>query len=282
MIGVGKSDPEVQEAWQNFRDDVDQQIEDDQEASQESGFEENSASPLAKENFAELHKENELTTENSHKGYLDEKVTSEDDANEEATTGEATINEDTKDEPINEEASNSETTTEEALNGVATNREERAGPPDSSSADCASADPPEDGPLVGWILTVRSKVNGEYVDRPTDLQGSDDWKIEYHIQEVQESKLREMYMKVKERRRLLIGQDDEEVNKNLKHYRETIQRYTQRGREWRQQQDEMDRAKDVQLYKPLGPRSEVSPTSENSSIEPASMQADEPTDGEAR
>ncbi|KAF1946999.1 Pet127-domain-containing protein [Clathrospora elynae] len=127
----------------------------------------------------------------------------------------------------------------------------------TSTSDELEAKPVSEGPLMGWTLTVRSLVNGGYVDRPENFEDSDEWKIEYHIKDIPEETRWKLYNALKERRRQLIGQDDEEANKSLKHYRDLIQRYSDRGRKWRKQQDEMNEEKGVQMYRPLGPGSDA-------------------------
>lgn len=112
-------------------------------------------------------------------------------------------------------------------------------------------------PLIGWTLTVRSKVNGGYVDRPMDLNQDDDWKIEYHIQEVPEKSRWRIYNQVKERRRGLSVMEGKEVDSGLQAYRNLIQRYSDRGRKWRAEQDKINADKGIELYKPLGPGSEA-------------------------
>lgn len=121
--------------------------------------------------------------------------------------------------------------------------------------------PPSTGtekkPLMGWTLTIRSKVNGGYVIRPENLTKDDDWEIEYNLKEIPQSTCWSLYEKTKKRRYQLIGQLDEEVDQGLAHYRELIKTYTRRGRAWREEQDKIDEGNEVQLYKPLGPGSEV-------------------------
>lgn len=132
-----------------------------------------------------------------------------------------------------------------------------------SAGDTSTPESASNGPLMGWTLTVRSKVNGGYVERPEKLDERDDWKIEYHIQDIPQDTRWKLYNAVKDRRQKLIGQDEEEVDKGLKHYRDLIQRYSDRGREWRKRQDEMDEGKGPQVFKPLGPGSEATPLAED-------------------
>jgi hypothetical protein len=110
---------------------------------------------------------------------------------------------------------------------------------------------------MGWTLTVRNLVNGGYVERPEQLNEFDDWKMEYHIKEIPEETRWKLYNALKARRHQLIGQDEEQVDKGLKHYRDLIQRYSNRGRQWREEQDRLNAAKGVQLFRPLGPGSDA-------------------------
>jgi hypothetical protein len=125
------------------------------------------------------------------------------------------------------------------------------------------------GPLMGWTLTTRSKVNGGYTDRPRSFQEDDDWQLEYHIQEIPEESRWRLYHAVQARRRGLIGHEEEEVDKGLQNYRNLIQRYSNRGRKWRDEQDKLNEEMGVQLYTPMGPGSEAAaPASEGATEEP--------------
>lgn len=114
-----------------------------------------------------------------------------------------------------------------------------------------------EGPLMGWTLTVRSLVNGGYVERPTNFTSDDEWKIEYHMKEIPEENRWKLYNAVRERRRQLVGLDDEEADKNLKTYRDLISRFSRRGRKWREEQDKIDQEKGVEIFRPLGPGSDA-------------------------
>jgi len=223
VVGIDRDDPKVQAAWQNIQDQVDEQVDEDQTKASTSKANEDASVTQQEETTST----SEISTENASTQET-----------ESGTTEPSTSS--TSETPIHD-ASTQET--------------------ESGTTEPSSSSPSSEGPLMGWTLTVRSKVNGGYVDRPEDLTDQDDWKIEYHIQDIPEKTRRRLYNSVKERRRQLIGLDAEEVGKGLKHYRELIQRYSDRGREWRRKQDEINEAKGVQLYKPLGPGSEVAEAS---------------------
>jgi hypothetical protein len=123
----------------------------------------------------------------------------------------------------------------------------------TNTEDSSDSVPVSEGPLMGWTLAVRNLVNGGYVQRPEKLGNEDEWKMEYHIKEIPEGTRWKLYNALKDRRRQLIGQDEEEANKGLQHYRDLIKRFTNRGRRWREEQDKLDDAKPGQLFRPLGP-----------------------------
>lgn len=219
VVGLGKDDPEVQEAWQGIQDTVDEQIEMDGNGEAVDNVE--------SENQAEqLRESDEEVDENLSESEHEETEEVEESASEEST----------------EEADN-----EESADDIATGKF----PPEEDSTD----DTASRGPLMGWTLTVRSQVNGGYVHRPQSLGGADEWKLEYNIQEIPEGSRWKLYDAVTERRRANIG-NDEEVDQNLRLYRDLIRRYSERGRTWREEQDKLNEELGVEMYKPLGPGSD--------------------------
>jgi hypothetical protein len=212
VVGVGKDDPEAQEAWQNIQDEVDEQTDKDKDGIQ------------ANETPDKQDLEQEESIDNV----------------EEATNGDVT----------------SEVPSpgyEDVESAVA----EEVGESAASAEAADTTDSSSSGPLMGWTLTVRNKVNGGYVDRPNKIQEDDDWKIEYNVQEIPEESRWKLYDALKDRRRALVSKEDQEVDKSLQNYRSLIQRYSKRGREWRTKQDKLNEEMGIQIYKPLGPGSEA-------------------------
>jgi hypothetical protein len=181
VVGIGKDNPEVQEAWQNVQGEVDEQVDVD------------------------------------NKDPTDQ-------------TADVTI------EGAKDVDSDNTATTEE---------------------DGSAAEKPK-GPLMGWTLTVRNKVNGSYINTPQDISKDDQWLVEYHVQEIPEGSRWRLYDMVKERRSKLMFPVNEEPEPRLKRYRESIQRISNRGRRWRDEQDKIDEELGVEVYKPMGPGSEES------------------------
>ncbi|KAG9196030.1 hypothetical protein G6011_01151 [Alternaria panax] len=223
VVGLGKDNPETQAAWQEAQDDVDEQIDADKTPAE-----------------VEAQEDEPMTTI----GDVDEGIgeeTAEEAAEETAEEAAEETAEEAAEETVEETA---EETVEETAEETETITEDIVEPPSTPT-----------GPLMGWTLTVRNLVNGGYVERPEQLNEFDEWKMEYHVKEIPEETRWKLYNALKARRHQLIGQDEEAVDKGLKHYRDLIQRYSNRGRQWREEQDKLNASKGVQLFRPLGPGS---------------------------
>ncbi|KAH7386863.1 mitochondrial protein Pet127-domain-containing protein [Phaeosphaeria sp. MPI-PUGE-AT-0046c] len=224
VVGISKDDPKVQEAWHNIQDNVDEQMENDSNAKDAKAVDE-----VADEETAEKIRESE-SGENEEVSELEQ---------EEAEGMQ---------ESANEEKS-SEADSEESPASIL----EKNFPTKRGSTE----EPSSRGPLMGWTLSTRSQVNGGYVHRPVNIGADDEWKLEYHIQEIPEASRWTLYDALVERRRSNIGLDDEDVDIHLQIYRKLIKRYSMRGREYRAQQDKLNEELGVQIYKPLGPGSDA-------------------------
>lgn len=257
VVGVGKDNPEVQADWQDLQDEVNQQIDEDRgtstvetqrEDSQKlqedvnEGLEGESNEQLQEEGDELVHEESNEQLQEESNEQLQEKSNEklQEESNEKLQEEEA-------DKPHKE-------ATERIWDKLAEDSTEDTG--SSATEPAASSEAPK-GPLLAWTLTVRSQVNDGYVERPVQLGKTDNWKIEYNLQEMPEGSRWSLYKALKERRRKLVGNRDEEADKGLKTYRDLIQRYSNRGREWRNKQDQVIEEKGVHIYRPLGPGSPV-------------------------
>ncbi|KAI5268929.1 Pet127-domain-containing protein [Aureobasidium subglaciale] len=79
----------------------------------------------------------------------------------------------------------------------------------SSTSETAPKSDDSGKPLLGMILTVRSKVNGIHVDRPEFLRKHHDWSIEYSLTELTSAQAWVQYRGAKGRRRKIY----EKLNK---------------------------------------------------------------------
>lgn len=103
--------------------------------------------------------------------------------------------------------------------------------------------------LLAMTLTLRNKVNGEYVLRPERMTAADEWSIEYSLNEVSEpSRARALYKACQTRRGKKMGTplvpEDAEV---ISDYIQNLREMSAKGRAWRKEQDKKDRKQPVQV-----------------------------------
>ncbi|EHK41890.1 hypothetical protein TRIATDRAFT_181886, partial [Trichoderma atroviride IMI 206040] len=60
--------------------------------------------------------------------------------------------------------------------------------------------------LFGMFVTIRNQVNGEHVERPTNVRKEDDfdWSVQYNITELPDTRARKIYDKLKQRRKKVL------------------------------------------------------------------------------
>ncbi|KAF2115071.1 mitochondrial protein Pet127-domain-containing protein [Lophiotrema nucula] len=202
-IGVNRDDPEVQEAWQDMQEQVDEEISEEGEG-------------RAKE------------------------VTSEEESEEGERNAEEAAGEDTDQAHVEDSVSSS---ADSNVEGEV---------PEAQSA--ANGDLPEGKRIAGWTLTVRNRVNGAYVPRPTNLRANDDWSLEYLIQDIDDDiKVKRLHGQLQDRRHKLLGKTEEEQATDLARMRDILGKYSRRGRAWREEQDKIDAQVGKRVYRPLGP-----------------------------
>ena len=123
---------------------------------------------------------------------------------------------------------------------------------DSIDQEVAQADKTAESPsrdILAMTLTLRNKVNGEYVLRPERMTAADEWSIEYTLNEVSEqSRARALYKACQTRRGKkagtpLVAEDAEVVSDYIQRLREL----SAKGRAWRKEQDKKDRKQPVQV-----------------------------------
>lgn len=120
-------------------------------------------------------------------------------------------------------------------------------------------------PLLAMTLTVRSRVNGNYVERPENLGPEDKWKVEYSLAEIPlPSRAWSLYEATKARRkkifdRINLNDDDKSADEEKKNarrgdgYIEMLKELSRKGRELRNNIEEatLDKEK-VVVGEPYG------------------------------
>lgn len=101
--------------------------------------------------------------------------------------------------------------------------------------------------LLAMTLTIRNKVNGAYVVRPQNIGPNDCWSVEYALAEVPKlGQSQTLYQKTQRRRALILKRDKTDAKTNFhQSYTRKLMALSSQGRKWRQEQNEIDRAKPV-------------------------------------
>ncbi|KAF4584469.1 PET127-like protein [Ophiocordyceps camponoti-floridani] len=90
-------------------------------------------------------------------------------------------------------------------------------------------------PVMGMYVTIRNKVNGLYVERPSCSQTVKDWSIEYSINEMDTGKARQIYREIKTRRKKIHNSQDPELRAQewYRMFGGKLSELSQKGRDYR-------------------------------------------------
>ncbi|KAL4750248.1 hypothetical protein BDW72DRAFT_204112 [Aspergillus terricola var. indicus] len=95
------------------------------------------------------------------------------------------------------------------------------------------------------FLTVLNYHNGKQVNRVDDLKPGDKWTVEYEMSTIEGPKVQSLYEAcVTRRKRTLMGTEDVSDEPESQ-YIKTLREFARKGREYRKQQDEIDKEKGV-------------------------------------
>ena len=96
--------------------------------------------------------------------------------------------------------------------------EELSAPESDEAAEEAAEDEPqqqqqqqpgEKSEILGLYVTVRNKVNGVYVDRPSSLDKHSRWEIQYNVGEMTGERASKLLVQCKNRRKRVLAEDPE-------------------------------------------------------------------------
>ncbi|KAL6849405.1 hypothetical protein ACO1O0_008945 [Amphichorda felina] len=114
--------------------------------------------------------------------------------------------------------------------------------------------------LMGLYITVRNKVDGQFVERPDDSEPELDWKVEYTVNDMEDEKAREIYSSMRSRRYQALNNDTVERSEHSKawqdSYRVRLKEMAKKGESYRRRMEEAQQGKDVYVAwdeKPLPP-----------------------------
>lgn len=103
--------------------------------------------------------------------------------------------------------------------------------------------------ILAMTLTIRNKVNNQFIHRPENISPQDVWSIEYSLVEVPtQQKAKALYQACQLRRKKkldapMVPEDAEVIN----HYLANLRDLSKSGKKWRQKMDESDSRKPVQV-----------------------------------
>lgn len=128
---------------------------------------------------------------------------------------------------------------------------EKAGSSEESEVANDQSQPPG-GPIMGWTLTLRHRVNGEIVSSPSNLTSNDRWTIEYTYHELEGANATRLYELCKRRRAKALTVVDKDLENERNVFRQLLKKYTEKGRKWRVEQDKLDEAMgEAVVFRPL-------------------------------
>ena len=105
-----------------------------------------------------------------------------------------------------------------------------------------------DTDLLAMTLTLRNKVNDEYVHRPVTMTANDEWSIEYSLTEISEPKrARALYHACQWRRRKKNEKSLFPEGEDIPAFVQNLRRLSRQGRIWRKKLDKMDEGQPVQV-----------------------------------
>ena len=93
--------------------------------------------------------------------------------------------------------------------------------------------------ILAMTLTIRNKVNGEYVKRPNKIHSKDNWTVEYALEDVKPARAGTLYQACKARRAKTMQNFRKEDARNTQ-YLQNLSNLSEKGKEWREQQIKID------------------------------------------
>ena len=112
----------------------------------------------------------------------------------------------------------------------------------SIAIERAQAVPNDQHGLLAMTLTIRNKINNNYVVRPQNLVAEDKWKVEYSLDEVPKiERAWSLYAACQLRRKKQLEDErDSEQAATASYYMRNLKILSSRGKAWREKQDRIE------------------------------------------
>ncbi|KAL4989012.1 mitochondrial protein Pet127-domain-containing protein [Aspergillus falconensis] len=95
------------------------------------------------------------------------------------------------------------------------------------------------------FLTVLNYYNGKQVNRVDELKPGDKWTVEYEMSTIEGPKVQSLYEACVTRRQRTLMSTEDVSDEPESQYIKTLREFARKGREYRKQQDEIDKEKGV-------------------------------------
>lgn len=125
--------------------------------------------------------------------------------------------------------------------------------------------PDSDSEVFAMALTVRNKVNDNYVQRPENIGPDDKWSIEYSLEEISKQKRAwSLYRACQQRRRAKLESfENRDGAETVNEYVKQLRGLSQKGALWRKEMDRKEKGRKVAVVgQPMPPREEVTKPAE--------------------
>ncbi|RHZ51871.1 Pet127 family protein [Aspergillus thermomutatus] len=100
--------------------------------------------------------------------------------------------------------------------------------------------------LLAMTLVIKNKMNGYYVERPTNFKASDKWTVQWELTELKQPQAQALYTACQKRRQKALagpGEGESDIAANV--YIRKLREIARQGREFRQKEDELDREQGI-------------------------------------
>ena len=104
------------------------------------------------------------------------------------------------------------------------------------------------GELYGLVLTLRNKVDGQYVVRPENLRPHQKWTVEYAVEEVNPDRAHTLYSMVLKRRKNIHDATKSSKDSWYGMFRGSLEKYSSLGRKFRRSENQRQREQPVYVY----------------------------------
>ncbi|KND93981.1 mRNA degradation protein, mitochondrial [Tolypocladium ophioglossoides CBS 100239] len=144
------------------------------------------------------------------------------------------------------------------MDGSADTVEQESATEDAEQASDAQGE--KEPELLGMYVTIRNRVNGQFVERPSSPEKEFDWAIQYAITELPDKRAQRIYSKIKKRRKTILSQDPNARSADwYRMFKGNLPIITKKGEKYRERRTQQDARNPVYVAWDTKPQSPESP-----------------------